>query len=625
VSESSDADTDPVAARKQGEHPLIKRSFLAELKRRNVIRAALLYVGGVWALAQGIAQLGPSVGAPEWITRWFLIAAAVGFPFWIAFAWFYEFTPDGLKRESEVESHESITRHTGRKLDFIIIAVMAVAIVLLLTDRFVLHHGVNATADVVVSEKSIAVLPFVNMSSDKEQEYFSDGISEDLLNLLAKIPELQVTARTSAFAFKGKETAVRDIAGQLHVAHLLIGSVRKVGNAVRISAQLVDAASDTQRWSQTWDRKLDDVFAIQDEIAAAVVNQLRITLLGAAPTAKPIDPKAYALILQAQELLNRVNVKNMAQSIELNKQALATAPDEARAWMGLARAYFNQTLLSVLPVQQGGEMARQAAKKALEADPTSASPYAILGRVASYVDFDLPAAARYYQHGLEMEPGNVAILNAAAVLLSSMGRVDEAVTLQEYRVAHDPANPVAQHNLSVSRYFARRWDAAIAAGRTALRLSPEFSGAHSMIGGSLLLGNADAAGALKEFEAESDEVLATCNRPLALHALGRAQEADAALQTCVDKFGTDQPGAVPNVYAYMGRPDQAFEWLEKSAAVHDSLIPTIVPDPQFDRLHDDPRWLPFLRKIGYAPEQLAKIEFKVRLPDAAGNAKAASP
>jgi len=305
VSESSDADTDPVAARKQGEHPLIKRSFLAELKRRNVIRAALLYVGGVWALAQGIAQLGPSVGAPEWITRWFLIAAAVGFPFWIAFAWFYEFTPDGLKRESEVESHESITRHTGRKLDFIIIAVMAVAIVLLLTDRFVLHHGVNATADVVVSEKSIAVLPFVNMSSDKEQEYFSDGISEDLLNLLAKIPELQVTARTSAFAFKGKETAVRDIAGQLHVAHLLIGSVRKVGNAVRISAQLVDAASDTQRWSQTWDRKLDDVFAIQDEIAAAVVNQLRITLLGAAPTAKPIDPKAYALILQAQELLNR--------------------------------------------------------------------------------------------------------------------------------------------------------------------------------------------------------------------------------------------------------------------------------------------------------------------------------
>src|SRR5215470_7828993 len=180
---------------------LAPKDFFSELKRRNVIRLAILYVGAVWALAQGISQLGASFGAPEWAARWFLVAAAIGFPFWIAFAWFFEFTPEGLKRESEVERHESITHQTGRKLDFLIIGVMAVAIVLLLTDRFVLRHGVNQDADVAISEKSIAVLPFVNMSEDKANEYFSDGMSEELLNLLAKMPQLHVAARTSSFSF----------------------------------------------------------------------------------------------------------------------------------------------------------------------------------------------------------------------------------------------------------------------------------------------------------------------------------------------------------------------------------------------------------------------------------------
>src|SRR5919109_235605 len=169
-------------------------NFFSELKRRNVIRAAILYVGAVWALAQGISQLGPSFGAPEWATRWFLVAAAIGFPFWIAFSWFYEFTPEGLKRESEIDAADSITHRTGRKLDFAIIGVLAVAVVLLLTDRFVLRHGVNETIVAPIPEKSIAVLPFVNMSEDKANEFFSDGISEELLNLLSKVPQLQVAA-----------------------------------------------------------------------------------------------------------------------------------------------------------------------------------------------------------------------------------------------------------------------------------------------------------------------------------------------------------------------------------------------------------------------------------------------
>src|SRR2546423_15395100 len=173
------------------------RSFFSELKRRNVIRTAILYVGAVWALAQGISQLGPSVDAPEWATRWFLVAAAIGFPFWIAFAWFYEFTPQGLKRESEIDPAKSITHQTGRKLDFAIIGVLAVAVVLLLTDRFVLHHRVNETAAAPIPEKSIAVLPFENLSEEKQNEYFTDGVQDEILTDLARIAELEVISRTS--------------------------------------------------------------------------------------------------------------------------------------------------------------------------------------------------------------------------------------------------------------------------------------------------------------------------------------------------------------------------------------------------------------------------------------------
>ena len=312
------------------------KKFFGELKRRNVIRASIFYIGAVWALAQGISQIGPSVGAPEWATRWFLVAAGIGFPFWIGFAWFYEFTPEGLKRESEIDPNKSITHHTGRKLDFAIIGVLVVAVVLLLTDRFVLRHGVNETTAIPISEKSIAVLPFVNMSEDKANESFSDGISEELLNLLTKVPQLHVAARTSSFSFKGKPTEIPEIARQLHVANVLEGSVRKNGDQLRITAQLIRAAEGYHVWSETYDRKLDDIFKIQDEIAGEVVKQLKITLLGATPTVRQTDPKAYTLYLQAAQLGRQKTPGAFTQSDALLRQVLEIDSRYAPAWHGLA-------------------------------------------------------------------------------------------------------------------------------------------------------------------------------------------------------------------------------------------------------------------------------------------------
>ena len=592
------------------------RGLFAELRRRNVLRAAVLYIGAVWALTQGIAQLTPVVGAPEWAARWFLVAAIIGFPLWIAFAWFFEFTPEGLKRESDVEPHDSIARHTGRKLDFAIIGVLALAVVLLLTDRFVLHRGVNEDAAIPVAEYSIAVLPFVNRSSDKEQEYFSDGIAEDLLNLLSRIPELQVTARTSSFSFKGKTVSIREIGRQLRVAHILEGSVQKAGNAVRITAQLIDAASEKQRWSQTWDRQLDDIFKVQDEIAATVVGELRIKLLAATPKSKPVDPTVYPLILQAQALTDGFTKDGMAEAIKLLEHALAVSPNEARAWALLARVRQNQTLAGFLPAVEGNRMAQEAATRALDLDPQNALAIALLGRIASDFENDLVTAARQYQRAIALEPGNLNILNGCAILLSNLGRLDEALALLEYRASHDPANPIAHLNLGSVQITARRWDAAAESLRTALRLSPDLVSAHTNLSAVLLLGKHDAAGALAELEKEPDEATRMGYLPLVLDALGRNSDADVAEAKLIEQYGQTTPFNVAIMLAHRRKPDDAFEWLEKARQGRDQALPQVLTEPLLDPLHDDPRWLPFLRKIGYAPEQLAKIEFKVTLPKA---------
>jgi serine/threonine-protein kinase len=250
---------------------------------------------------------------------------------------------------------------------------------------------------------SIAVLPFVNMSSDPEQEYFSDGISEEVLNLLAKIPGLQVAARTSSFSFRDQNLEVPEIAERLNVAHVLEGSVRKAGNEVRITAQLIRADDGFHEWSETWDRSADDIFAIQDEIAADVAAQLKVTLLGAAPTVEATDLAAYALYLQARQLGRQGTAEGLERSMALYQQALAIDPDYAAAWAGLARDYYTQAGTELHPIDEGYELARDAANRALAIDPEYAPAYAQLGYIAVYHG-DLAAAARHLERALALDP-----------------------------------------------------------------------------------------------------------------------------------------------------------------------------------------------------------------------------
>ena len=328
------------------------------------------------------------------------------------------------------------------------------------------------TSLTAIPEKSIAVLPFVNMSEDKANEYFSDGISEELLNLLAKIPQLQVTARTSSFSFKGKEVAIPEIARTLHVAHVLEGSVRKAGNSVRITAQLIKAGTDTHLWSQTYDRKLDDIFAIQDEIAADVVKQLKVTLLGAAPKARTTDPEAYALYLQAVQLGRQNTAEAFQQSDALYRKVLAIDPRYAPAWDGLARNFTNETSQGLLSSKEGYAQAREAAMKALAIDPEYAPAHARLGCIAMNGDNDLAGAAEHFKRALALDPADLDVLRNSATLLQSLGRLDEALALDEALVRRDPVNVTTLFNLGVHQRMAGRLDAAIASFRTVLSLSP---------------------------------------------------------------------------------------------------------------------------------------------------------
>ena len=343
------------------------------------------------------------------------------------------------KKFEAVRKHRAHVRWAAVTIGLLVIGAIVAA--------FMIVSRRPTTSLTAIPEKSIAVLPFVDMSAGKDQEYFADGISEELLNLLAKIPQLEVTARTSSFAFKGKEIGVPEIARTLHVAHVLEGSVRKAGNSVRITAQLIKAGTDTHLWSQTYDRKLDDIFAIQDEIAADVVKQLKVTLLGAAPKARTTDPEAYALYLQAVQLGRQFTAEAFQQSDALYRKALAIDPRYVPAWCGLARNFASETGQGLLPGKEGFAQAREAAVKALAIDPDYAPAHAQLGWIEMYGDNDLAGAAQHLERALALDPADLSVLPTSATLLQSLGRLDEALALDEAAVRRDPVNVTARFNL----------------------------------------------------------------------------------------------------------------------------------------------------------------------------------
>jgi len=459
--------------------------------------------------------------------------------------------------------------------------------------------------------ESIAVLPFVDLSPGKDQDYFSDGISEELMNLLAKIPDLRVISRSSAFSFKGKGIDIREIGTRLDVACVLEGSVRMSGNRVRITAQLIDARTDTHLWSETYDRTLDDIFAVQDEIAAALVAHFKTSLSGAAPKATGADPNAYALFLQARQFGRMGSKEGWARSNVLYEQALALDPRYAAAWSGLAANYHNEMTYGNRTVEEGTRLVSESVNKALTIDPTFATAHARLGQIAIY--HNLAAAARHVEHALVLEPTNIDVIGIAAQVAQRLGRLDQSIALQEYIVARDPMDAFSHACLGYTYRYAGRLDDVIASFKTALALSPTQFGAQYFVGVTLLLmGKLEVA--LKAIQQESSETWRLLGLAMVYHALGRKIESDNALAELMTNHEQESAYNIAYVLAFRDEADRAFDWLNK-AITHDDPGMLGTPfEPLFTNLHDDPRWPPFLLKLGMAPAQLAQIPFNVTEP-----------
>ncbi len=592
--------------------------LLAELRRRNVFRVAVAYAVLAWLLLQIAALLLPVFGAPEWVMRVLVLVLGAGFIAALVFSWAYELTPEGVRRESEVDRAHSVTHDTARKLDVAVIVLLVMAIGLFAFDRFGRRAAVapeaarDATIDPAAkapdptpAAKSIAVLPFVNMSSDPEQTYFSDGIAEELLNALVKLPGLKVAGRTSSFAFRDKAEDLRAIGKALDVDHVLEGSVRKQGTRVRITAQLVKAEDGFHLWSETYERDVGDIFALQDEITARIVDALQVTL-GQAPAQTPqISVDAYALYLRARQRLALRGLEALGESRRLFGQVVALEPGYAPAWAGLARAaelhwVFSFDFFQHDPARETRDeilrFVAGAAERALAIDPDNAEAWSALGHLATNVEGDWDKARHAHERALALQPNDPEVLNFAGDFL--YWTLDpRAVEVESRAAVLDPLLAINHYDLSVALFASGKYEQSLASARQAealglFELSP-FLRANGILAPLIAMRRHDEA------RQEADRVNGmpgmTRSAKLAIDIWIASATGDQAatrelVQALLSKELADElnPRLTAQAMVWAGRPADAVPFLERALVGGDFwfMEPIYVTLPE--RLTDDP-------------------------------------
>ena len=462
---------------------------------------------------------------------------------------------------------------------------------------------------------SIAVLPFANRSASADDEYFSDGLADELLGVLSKIKGLRVTARTSSFQFKGSKDDVPTIGRRLGVATLLEGSVRKAGNRIRVSVQLVSVSDSSHLWSETYDRTLEDIFAVQDDIAHSVVKELRTTLLGEAADSdasgaakaevaqavkgRGTDPEAHRLYLLARHLSGRVTREGTAKAIEYLKQAVAQDPEFALAWVELGRAYAREADIGWAPLEEGYGRAREAVERSLALEPDLAEGHSLMGWIRQTYDQDWRGAETSIARALELAPGNAAALRAAGDGARALGRLEEAIVLCRRALEQDPLSTATPIHLGTMLHAADRLTEAEAAYRKGLELAPQRSCAHAFLALTLL---AEGRGeeALAEALGEPHEAFRLWASGIVHHALGHRAESEAALRDLIEKYAEVAACQIADLYAARGEVEAAFEWLDRAYAQRDGGLVELRTSTGFRSLHGDPRWRAFLKKVGLA-------------------------
>ncbi len=610
---------------------MASRNFFTELKRRNVYKVAVAYLVASWLVVQIATQVFPFFDIPNWAVRLVVLILILGFPAALIFSWAFEITPEGIKRESEIGPGKSVTRKTGRKLVGLTVALAVIAgglfvFQLVRPKPEVEKAGATQRSREVkaqISPKSVAVLAFDNLSDDKGSEYFSDGISEELLTVLQKIPGLHVAARTSAFSFKGKHATAQEIGEKLGVAHLVEGSVRKAGDVVRIAARLTHANTGEEQWSENYTRNLKDVFAVQTELAQTIVEKLRGQLTGAADNATTKaqiqaevhaaekggtkNVEAHEAYLQGRFFLNRHSEKETDQALAAFERAVQLDPKFALAWAGLAQTHVWDCNYGTEGGQKGFNAhlaaAREAVEKALAIEPDLPEALSARAMIETNFDYNWKGAAETLHKALALAPQDPALLMEAGNLAQARGESRPAIEFFRRAVASDPVNAQALAFLATGLSAAGREQEARTEYARVIELNPSAPNSHAGVGLTYLLEGKfeEAAVAAQKDAADWARLLiVSCAR----WGQKRVSDSDAALGELIAKVGETGAYQIAEVYAYRNDKDHAFEWLERARRQRDAGLPGLRTDTLLANLHNDPRWDAFLRRMSLADDQL---------------------
>jgi serine/threonine-protein kinase len=545
------------------------RKFLAELKRRKVYSVAIAYVVGGWAVAQGIAQVFPVFDIPNWVVRLIVLIIVLGFPVALLLSWFFDLTRYGIVRTPD--------RAPEAKIDIV--------------------------PPSSSNEKSIAILPFSDLSSGRDHDYFSDGIAEEILTALAKIDGLRVAARRSSFWFKGKDAELCEIAEKLNVGHVLEGSVRRDGNRIRISAELIDACEGFTIWSETYDREMQGIFALQDEITRSIVNALKLKLaISPPPASRSTD--AYDAYLQGLFYSDKSTEEALRRSLEFFERALRKDPQLSGAWTGIAKSWLWLADAYVPPLE-GYPKVREAALKALKMDSDEAEAHVYLAESRRILDWDLDGAEAEFNRAVEIEPNSTPSNYFIAALYAARGDRDKALAYLQRTARIDPASLwVSNFACELYRYFGLH-DEAIAAGERALQLDPTFAYDEPLL-----------AALYREMERFDDAIAlykkaqSVSGRPafglaITYARMNRGKEAQETLQAAVAARGRYTPGdAIAHVHVSLHGHDEAIRELERACEERSSSLHFVGIAPEFAPLRSDRRFISILQKIGLEPDKV---------------------
>jgi len=575
-------------------------NFFSELKRRNVYKVAVAYAVVGWLLVQVATQVFPFLEIPNWVVRLVIALVVIGFPIALIIAWAFELTPEGLIRTEDVELPEG-SGSKNRTWIYVALIGAALSVALFFIGRYTAgsHATLRQSEAAIGPQKSIAVLPLLNESGDPGDEYFSDGLSEELIAALAQINGLKVIGRSSSFRFKDRHEEPKAIGEKLGVSTLLEGTVRKQDDRVRIVAELVNAADGIALWTRTFDRELRDIFTVQQEIARAVAESLKVTLLGSSEKSAQMassSVEAHNAYLQAHFHFQRRNVEDYRKALTYFDQAIQLDPNYALAYAERAEVW---TMVGDLTGERATAYpkARSDAEKAVEIAPVLAEAHAALGWVRFFGQWKFSEGLSELSRAKELSPANPTANDLLARVIVYLGRIDEAERQARQAVELDPLSVATQFNLARVLFISGKLDEANAAGRKIAELQPSSSSSHRW---QVLVAvqRGDGETALREAQLEPDEGFRPFELALAHYVRGDRKAADAALAELVASGRNGLAYQIAQVYAVRGETDKAFEWLQISFDNHDGGTLGLAVDPLLRGLHDDPRYKNLLAKLG---------------------------